>query len=179
MVVYHHVVKDVDKKGGGLMEGKVAAAVEGERGDDAGARAVTEAGRLLGEVSEQERIRALERFALLRPCLEEGVSLAQIARTHGIALKNVQRWMQQYRREGLVGLARRRRSDRGKRRGIPLECVHLIEGLALQRPKRSAAEIHRQVSVVVAQKGWPALSYGRVYDIIQSIDPELMVLAKA
>jgi Helix-turn-helix domain len=130
MAVYHHVVKDVDKKGGGLMEGKVAAAVEGERGDDAGARAVTEARRLLGEVSEQERIRALERFVLLRPCLEEGVSLAQVARTHGIALKNVQRWMQQYRREGLVGLARRRRSDRGKRRGIPLECVHLIEGLA-------------------------------------------------
>jgi hypothetical protein len=46
-------------------------------------------------------------------------------------------------------------------------------------PKRSAAEIHRQVSAVAAQKGWPALSYGRVYDIIQSIDPELMVLAKA
>jgi hypothetical protein len=91
MVVCHHIVKDVDKKGGGLMEGKVAAAVEGERGDDAGARAVAEARRLLGEVSEQERIRALERFVLLRPCLEEGVSLAQVARTHGI---NVQRWMQ-------------------------------------------------------------------------------------
>jgi putative transposase len=119
---------------------------------------VTEAGRLLGELSEEERKQALERFSLLRPCLEEGVPFAEIARTHGISLKNVQRWVQRYRREGLVGLARRRRSDRGKRRRIPLECVHLIEGLALQRPKRSVAEIHRQVSALSLQKGWPHLS---------------------
>jgi putative transposase len=153
---------EVKEKGGGLVaeQGNASVGVEGASGG--GERAVTEPGRLLGELSAQERRQALERFALVRPCLEEGVSQAEMARTHQTSLKNVQRWMRQYRREGLVGLARRRRSDRGKRRGIPQECVHLIEGLALERPKRSVAAIHRQVSAVALQKGWPPLSYGRV-----------------
>jgi putative transposase len=149
---------------------------EGERGDGK-ERAVTGRGCLLGELSPEQRRLAHERFLLLRPCLEEGVSLAEMARTQGIPLGNVQRWVQRYRCEGLVGLARRGRSDRGKRRGIPQECVQLIEGLALQRPKRAAAEIHRQVSAVALQRGWADVSYGRVYDIMRRIDPELVVLA--
>ena len=100
-----------------------AIAVPGER-----ERAVTERARLLAELSEEERKSAYERYEMLRPCLEDGVSQAEIARREQISLKNIQRWIKQYREAGLVGLARRRRSDRGKRRGIPLECVHLIEG---------------------------------------------------
>lgn len=149
-----------------------ALAVPGER-----ERAVTERARMLAELSEEERKSAYERFELLRPCLEDGVSQAEIARRKQVPLKTIQRWVRQYRKEGLVGLARRRRSDRGKRRGIPLECVHLIEGLALQRPRRSAAAIHRQVEAIAKSQGWPSLSYGRVYAIIASLDPELVVLA--
>ena len=149
-----------------------ALAVPGER-----ERAVTERARMLAELSEEERKSAYERFALLRPCLEDGVSQAEVARKEQISLKNIQRWIRQYRKEGLVGLARRRRSDRGKRRGIPTECVQLIEGLALQRPRRSAVAIHRQVEAIAKSQGWPSLSYGRVYAIIASLDPELVVLA--
>jgi putative transposase len=140
-------------------------------------KSVTERARLLAELSEEERKSAYERFELLRPCLEDGVSQAEIARREQISLKNIQRWIKQYREEGLVGLARRRRKDSGKRRGIPVECVQLIEGLALQRPRRSAAAIHRQVEAIAKSQGWPSLSYGRVYAIIASLDPELVVLA--
>ncbi|TMC16635.1 MAG: helix-turn-helix domain containing protein, partial [Chloroflexi bacterium] len=140
-------------------------------------KALAKPARLLAELSEEERKSAYERYEQLRPCLEYGVSQAEVARREGISLKNIQRWVGRYRREGLVGLARRQRSDAGKRRGIPDECVGLIEGLALQRPKRSAASIHRQVEVIAKSQGWPSLSYGRVYAIIAEMDPELVMLA--
>jgi hypothetical protein len=80
-------------------------------------QALTEQARLLTELSEEERKIAYERFEMLRPCLEEGVSQAEIARSKPVSLKTIQRWVRQYRKEGLVGLARRHRSDRGKRQG--------------------------------------------------------------
>jgi hypothetical protein len=66
-------------------------------------------------LSDAERARAFERFELLRPSLEEGVPLARVARDRGLALRTARRWAGQYRREGLAGLARKGRSDRGKR----------------------------------------------------------------
>jgi transposase len=137
-----------------------ALAVPGER-----ERAVTERARLLAELSEEERKSAYERFELLRPCLEEGVSQAEIARREQISLKNIQRWVRQYREAGLVGLARRRRKDSGKRRGIPAECVQLIEGLARPRPRRSAAAIHRKARGYRSESGlaivelWASVCY--------------------
>ena len=50
-------------------EGKADDCCSAESREGPGARAVSEPGRLLGELSEEERRQALERFALLRPCL--------------------------------------------------------------------------------------------------------------
>jgi hypothetical protein len=47
----------------------------------------------------------------------------------------LRRWVAQYRREGLAGLARKERSDRGKRR-LSDTLRQAIEGLALKKPLR-------------------------------------------
>src|SRR5437660_10492751 len=96
----------------------------------------------LSELAEAERNRAFERFQLLRPFLEEGVPLARVARDHGLALRTVRRWAAQYRREGLAGLARKGRSDRGKRR-LSDTLRQATAGLALKKPPLPAASIHR------------------------------------
>ena len=80
----------------------------------------------------------MARFRLLQPYLEEGVPLARIAREQGIVLRTAQRWLRRYRAQGLVGLARQPRIDRG-RRAFPPDLVRLIEGLALQAPAQSIA----------------------------------------
>ena len=69
----------------------------------------------LNGLSETECTLAFERFELLRSSLEEGVPLARMARDRGLPFRTAQRWAGQYRREGLAGLARKERSDRGKR----------------------------------------------------------------
>jgi putative transposase len=118
----------------------------------------------------------MERYRLLRPHLEEGVPLARLAREQGIVLRTAQRWLRRYRAQGLVGLARQPRPDRGTR-AFPPDLVRLIEGLALQVPPQSVAAIHRRAVAVATEQGWPAPSYGTVYAIVCGLHPGLVTLA--
>src|SRR3954454_11558089 len=124
----------------------------------------------LNGLSEAERARTFERFQLLRPFLEEGVPLARVARDRGVALRTARRWAAQYRREGLAGLARKERSDRGKRR-LSDTLRQAIEGLALKKPPLSAAAIHRQAVTLAERLGEPAPTYRIVHAVISDLDP--------
>lgn len=59
------------------MEEMTAAVDQVHEGE---AREAAEQERLLADLSAEERERALQRFALLRPCLLESVSVAEVAR---------------------------------------------------------------------------------------------------
>src|SRR4051794_31297019 len=130
----------------------------------------------LSSLSEAERTRALERFELLRPHLEEGVPLARVARERGLALRTATRWAGQYRREGLAGLARKGRSDRGKRR-LSDTLRQAIEGLALRKPALTAASIHRQAVALAERLGESPPGYDAVYRLVRDLDPALVTLA--
>jgi putative transposase len=132
----------------------------------------------LTQLSEQARTRALERFQLLRLHLEDGVPLARVARERGIALRTTERWLRQYRQDGLLGLARKVHANRGQRRLSP-ELQRLIEGLALRRPALSVAVIHRQAGTVAKERGWAIPSYACVHAIVRALDPALVTLAQA
>jgi putative transposase len=58
------------------------------------------------------------------------------------------------------------------------ELQQIIEGLALQKTKPSAAAIHRQVEEIAQQQGWSVPSYSVVYDVVCSLDPALVKLAR-
>jgi putative transposase len=130
----------------------------------------------LTALPEAQRAAALDRFAVLRPHLEDGVPLARTAREAGVALRTAQRWLARYRAGGLAGLARQPRSDLGQRR-LPDTLVTFIEGVALRRPAPTIATVHRLAAKVAAGEGWPVPSYGRVYDIVRQLDPGLVMLA--
>src|SRR5438876_1385084 len=130
----------------------------------------------LTALPESARQVALDRFGLLRPCLEDGVPLAQVARQHGLQLRRLQRWLRAYRRQGLAGLARKPYPDRGHRL-LSVDLEQLIEGLALRRPRLSCAAVHREVATVANVRGWPEPSYDMVYSVIRRLDPALVTLA--
>src|SRR4051812_16057927 len=130
----------------------------------------------LTALSEAQRERALERFQTVRPFLEEGIPLARVARERGIILRTLQRWVVRYRHEGLAGLARKGRSDRGKRQP-PHNPREAIEGLALKKPPLSAASIHRQAVILAEQLGETSPSYSTVYAVIRELAPALVTLA--
>ena len=89
---------------------------------------------------------AVARFRLLRPFLEDGVPLAAVAREAEVPLGTAKRWARRYRARGLEGLARRSRADKGSPRVLLPPLRELIEGLALQKPRRSIAGIARIVA---------------------------------
>ncbi len=132
----------------------------------------------LTSLTEAQRAQAVTRFSIIRPALEDGITQAQVARTHTIPASTVRRWMKRYRDNGLAGLAdAATRSDKGKSRRLPPDAIALIEGLALQKPQRSMAAIHRQVVTIAEDQGWKPPGYDRVRQIIQNIDPALLTLA--
>jgi putative transposase len=92
-------------------------------------------------------------------------------------VRTLQRWLQRYRAEGLAGLSRIPRADRGQHRLTP-DLQRLIEGLALRTPPPTAAFVHRQVVTVAKEHGWTVPSYSTVYAIIRTLDPALVTLAQ-
>lgn len=130
----------------------------------------------LAELSAEQRAAAMERFAVLRPVIEDEVPVARAAAIAGVAARTLHRWLAAYRRAGLPGLARRPRADRGERRIAP-GIVALIEGLALRRPRPSVAAIHRRVRAAATERGLAAPSLGSVHAIVGALDPGMVTLA--
>jgi putative transposase len=124
-------------------------------------------------LSEEQRAEAYARFEMLRPVLEEGVSQAQIVRTHQLSRSAVQRRVKRYREQRFAGLV----TDKGKSRRLPDQAIILVEGLALQTPPRSAAAIRRQVVEIAKAQGWKPPGYQRVRRMIKNLDPALVTLA--
>lgn len=117
----------------------------------------------LTALSEDQRAQAHTRFLLIRPALEDGVSQAQVARTHQTSKSTIGRWVKRYREIGLAGLADgKARSDKGMSRRLPAEAVTLIEGLALQTPPRCL-------------KSLPAMSKAGQAHFLEWESPEMVI----
>src|ERR1700730_12639831 len=137
---------------------------------------MTEPSVPLTDLSEAQRAQAYSRLRIIRPAVENGVSQAQIARTHNIPASTVQRWVKRYREQGIGGLADAGRSDKGTSRRLPPDSIALVKELALQTPLRPVAEIHRQVIAIAQEQGWNPPSYARVRQIF--VDTHIMNIAQ-
>ena len=122
------------------------------------------------------RAEALQRLAVIRAHLDDGVPLARAAREAGVPPRTARRWLARYRLRGVQGLERSARSDRGSRR-LPAELVQAIEGLALRRPQPSIATVHRRACAIAEDQGWPKPGYDTVRAIVHAIDPAMLALA--
>lgn len=131
----------------------------------------------LSGLTEEQRLEAMERFAVLRPHIEEGVPLTRAAADDGVPLRSARRWLARYRSGGLPVLGRQARSDQGERR-LPRELVTFIEGIYLRRPPLSVATVHRMACDVAIAKGWHEPAYRTVLNIARALDPALVGLAQ-
>ena len=120
---------------------------------------------------------ALERFEVIRPFIENGVSLPEVIKEQDVSLRTAREWVERYRKYGLEGLNRKGRSDKGKLRRLPEELEQLTEAFALEKPRLSVATIHRKVCTVAREKGLIEPSYGVIYNIISQLDQALLKLA--
>jgi hypothetical protein len=94
-----------------------------------------------------------------------------------VPLRTLRRWVSRYRSEGLTSLARKERSDKGKDR-LAGRSGEVILALALGRPRRSVAAMHRKAAEVARREGWAEPTYDQVRGFVKRIDPALAKLAR-
>jgi putative transposase len=130
----------------------------------------------LSGLPESSRAVALERFQRLRPFLEEDVPFSEVARNAGMSVRMAWYWVERYRRDGLAGLARKVRNDKGRQRLSPA-LRHVIEGFALRRSALSIATVHRKAVEAATKLGERPPSYSLVYALIRKLEPALLTMA--
>jgi putative transposase len=128
-------------------------------------------------LTEKERTRALVRFNAIRPFLEHGIALAQLARSQKIALRTLWRWVEKYQKGGLPALSRKARVNQKGAAHHSSLLKQLVEGLALQQPRPSCATIHRKTIAYAKSRGGKPPSYATVYRIVHNLEPALLTLA--
>jgi len=132
---------------------------------------------VLTTLSSKQRQKAMMRFEILKPHLENDVTLIQIAHESCTSLRTIKRWLAKYRENGLSGLARMTRSDFGNHK-LRSELIKLIEGMALHKPKLSIATIYRRIKTISKDYGYSSPSYASIYNIIHSLNPAMVTLAQ-
>jgi putative transposase len=110
-------------------------------------------------MSAIERKLALERFRLLEPHLQNGRELRSVSEGSGVTFRTLQRWVANYKRQGLAGLVRKERTDVGERRTVSPRLREAIEGLALEKPPLPLSSVHRQAKQFAQMIGEPSPSY--------------------
>ncbi len=129
----------------------------------------------LAAFSDEDRAAAMERFRVLQPHIETGVPLTGVADTSGHPIRTLRRWAARYHEAGLSGLVRRQRSDAGRRK-LHADLAQQIEALALQKPRLSAALIHRRIAEAAKAEGHPAPSHATVRRVMGALDPAMLCL---
>jgi putative transposase len=129
-------------------------------------------GRFLTDQDE-----AMARYRMIKPFLEDGVPLPDLAERHGLSVRTARRWVKRYREHGVAGLQRQPRADLGNPRQLPTVLQGVIEALALQKPRLTIAAIHREVTQLAVDKHLSVPSYSTVYSVVRQLDPALVTLA--
>jgi len=130
----------------------------------------------LTALTAEQREKAMMRFEVLKPHLEEGVPLPRVACESGVALRTIKRCLARYRAYGVSGLIRSVRSDSGHRK-LFHKLIELIEGMALRKPQLSVATLYRRVIAIAKDHDWSPPSYGFVYSVVNALNPAMVTLA--
>jgi transposase InsO family protein len=100
------------------------------------------------KVLDNAREKALKRFSLIAPLLEEGLSVEELGQRRRVLLdrenlseRTLRRWLASYREKGFDGLMRQERTDKGQSKSIPEEVLAQAGQYRLELPSRSAGTI--------------------------------------
>jgi putative transposase len=117
---------------------------------------------------------ALARFKIIAPFLEDGLALPEIARHHDIPVRTLRRWVSRYRQGGISALERSSKASAV----VPEPAwKSLAEALALEKPKRSIAGIHKILAEQAVKQDFSAPAYATVRSWLKKMEPALLTLA--
>lgn len=128
-------------------------------------------------LTNEERDRAYHKYQLIEPYLNSSCSLKSISKKNNTPLRTLSSWVEKYKREGLLALARQSRKDKGVLRKLNQEIVKITEALYLEYPASSCANIYRLLLNYCERNKITAPSYRNICKIISLIPDDLITLS--
>ena len=130
----------------------------------------------LTSFSEEQRQKAMDKYWLIAPYLNQEKTLKAIAEETGITKRTLHNWINKYNHFGLRGLIRKGRTDSGDFK-VENNVLEEIKNLIFNHRRNSVSSIHRKICEVCKKKNWKQPSYYQVYSISKSLSPSLKKLA--
>jgi len=121
---------------------------------------------------------ALEQYALIAPCVEDGISQKVRALEAGVSRKTIGRLIEKFKTGGIDALRRKIRADKGQQR-VSENTFKFIKGKLLTHPQLSFAMIQRQLDRLNAHAAEFTASYQQIRRIKQSLSEDLLILAQS
>jgi putative transposase len=121
---------------------------------------------------------ALEKYALIAPCIEDGVSQRDRAKEKEVSERTIRRLITKFKALGLDGLKRKRRSDKGAPK-VSDNSTKFIKGRILEFPELSCTVIHRQLNRLSNHSAEYKATYNQIRYIKKSLSEDMVVLARS
>ena len=131
----------------------------------------------VSKLSEQQRDIALNKYNIIKQFLQNDKTLTKICEDNKLPLRTAREWVDNYRRYGFIGLARKDRSDKGVRRSCSQELQSFIEGLYLKMPYLSIKNIYKKTKEYAGKHNFPCPSYRTCCHIVKEMPQDLTFLA--
>ena len=132
----------------------------------------------LAQLNDDERDKAYQKYKIIEPYINNEQTLALVSKHESISVRTLGLWIKKYREQGLVGLARQSRCDKGLPRQYESLIQKTIEGIYLKKPMLSAASIHKLVVEHCHKNNLKAPSYRSGCRIIYNVPDDLAILGR-
>jgi putative transposase len=132
----------------------------------------------LTELSSGDEDPALKQYALIAPCVEDGVSQKARALETGVNRKTIGRLIEKFKAGGIEALRRKSRADKGQQR-VSDNTFKFIKGKLLTYPQLSLATIERQLNRLAAHTSEFTASYQQIRRIKQGLSEDLLILSQS
>jgi putative transposase len=132
----------------------------------------------LTDISSGDEDPALRQYALIAPCVEDGISQKVRALETGVSRRTISRLIEKFKSGGIEVLKRKTRADKGLPR-VSENAFKFIKGKLLTYPQVSFATIQRQLDRLGAHATEFTASYQQIRRIKHGLSEDLLVLARS
>lgn len=130
----------------------------------------------LASFSDHQREEALKKYTIIEPYLKKQQGIKEISLENEIPIRTLYRWVDNFEKNGLVGLIRKVRSDFGQLR-MSEEVSQIAQEFVLKHKKMSTKTLYRKVVLFCIEHKIDPPSYAQIYRFRKNMPKSLIKLA--
>ncbi|WP_286033439.1 helix-turn-helix domain-containing protein [Fusobacterium necrogenes] len=118
-------------------------------------------------MKEKENLELI-RFKIIEPFLKKKKKLKEIEEEKNISYATLKRWVNAYKKSGILGLEKKSREDKNSFRNLDEENLELIKNICKDSKETSIAKLYEKCKTKLPESF--SISYATFYRIVNNID---------